>query len=119
MMSGDGGFAVNLAELWTAMDEGVDAVFMIMNDHGYGVIKHIQTSLYGGRHYFADPSAPDYRGRAALCGMPFFHSDTVAGVGPALEAALAVDGPAMVEVDMSAIGAYPTYYKPPPYADKD
>ena len=25
----------------------------------------------------------------------------------------------MVEVDMSAIGAYPTYYKPPPYADKD
>ena len=119
MMSGDGGFAINLAELWTAMDEGVDAVFMIMNDHGYGVIKHIQTSLYGGRHYFADPSAPDYRGLAALCGMPFFHSDTVAGVGPALEAALAVDGPAMVEVDMSAIGAYPTYYKPPPYADKD
>ena len=117
-MSGDGGFAINLAELWTAVDENADVVFMVMNDRGYGVIKHIQSSLYGGRHFFADPTAPDYKTLAEMCGMPFFHSDTVAGVGAALTAAIAVDGPALLEVDMNAIGPFPAYFKPPPYASK-
>ena len=32
--------------------------------------------------------------------------------------ALAVSGPSLIEVDMDAIGPYPPYFKPPPYAQK-
>ena len=48
MMSGDGGFAMHLSELWTAAQERLDIVVLVMNDGGYGVI-----GFYGGlaAHY--------------------------------------------------------------------
>jgi len=30
-----------------------------MNDSGYGVIKHIQDALYGGRRCYGDLAVPD------------------------------------------------------------
>ena len=70
-MCGDGGFCLSLAEVWTAVQEQSDVVFVVMNDSGYGVIRHIQDALYGGRHFFGDLLAPDFQqlaapGRAAL-----------------------------------------------------
>ncbi len=117
-ISGDGGFAMNLGELWTAADERPDVVFMVMNDHGFGVIKHIQDSLYGGRHHFADPTPPDFRRLAEGCGMPYAAVTSIDGLETALSAALEHPGPALVEVDVTAIGPYPRYFKPPPYAAK-
>ncbi|MFX4222667.1 MAG: thiamine pyrophosphate-binding protein [Thalassobaculum sp.] len=115
-ISGDGGFAMNLGELWTAADERADVVFLVMNDRGFGVIKHIQDSLYGGRHHFADPTPPDFRRLAEGSGMPYAVVQSVAALESALGEALAHPGPALVEVDMAAIGPYPRYYAPPPYA---
>src|SRR5690606_34037986 len=40
-MCGDGGFFLNIAELLTATQEKADVMFLVMNDKGYGVIKHI------------------------------------------------------------------------------
>ena len=51
-MCGDGGFMLNLPELWTAVDLNSNVVFMIMNDKGYGVIKHIQDSLIWWKEKF-------------------------------------------------------------------
>ncbi|SDF04450.1 thiamine pyrophosphate-binding protein [Thalassobaculum litoreum] len=115
-ISGDGGFAMNLGELWTAADEQADVVFLVMNDHGFGVIKHIQDSLYGGRHHFADPTPPDFKRLADGSGMPYAVVRSMDALEAALSEALAVPGPALVEVDMAAIGPYPRYYTPPPYA---
>lgn len=115
-ISGDGGFAMNLGELWTAADERADVVFLVMNDRGFGVIKHIQDSLYGGRHHFADPTPPDFRRLAEGSGMPYAIVQSMAALEAALGEALAHPGPALVEVDMAAIGPYPRYYAPPPYA---
>lgn len=115
-MSGDGGFAMNLGELWTAVDERADVVFLVMNDRGFGVIKHIQDALYGGRHHFADPTPPDFERLAAAAAMPYTAVRDLGQLAPALEAAIARDGPVLVELDMNSIGPYPRYFKPPPYA---
>lgn len=117
-MCGDGGFMLDLGEVWTAVQERADVVFLVMNDRGYGVIKHIQDKMYGGRHYFADPPGPDMEKLAALAGMPFQRVSSVDALGPAVARAVAVDGPALVEVDMHAIGDFPPYFAPPPYATK-
>jgi acetolactate synthase-1/2/3 large subunit len=59
-MSGDGGFMLNLPDLWTAVETNCDVVFLVMNDQGYGVIKHIQESMYGGRKFYADLTGPNF-----------------------------------------------------------
>lgn len=115
-VSGDGGFAMNIAELYTAMDERADVAFLVMNDQGFGVIKHIQDALYEGRHHFADPSPVDFEAMARSTGMPYRRIDTIDDLQAALGDAIAHEGPAMVEVDMAKIGPYPRYYVPPPYA---
>ena len=51
-MCGDGGFMLNIPDLWTAVETNCDVVFLVMNDKGYGVIKHIHDSMYGGRNFF-------------------------------------------------------------------
>ena len=50
---------------------------------------------------------------AALAGLPFFRVSSAEQVGHVVAQALAVKGPAVVEVDMRAIGAVPPYA---PYA---
>jgi acetolactate synthase-1/2/3 large subunit len=117
-MSGDGGFHLNMTELWTAVQENADVVIMIMNDKAYGVIKDIQDTLYGGRHFAADPIGPDLEGLAKLAGLPFWRISKLEELEPHLREAIAVDGPALVEVDMTQFGKYPRYFAPPPYATK-
>ena len=119
-MCGDGGFHLSLAELPTAVQEGAEVVFLVMNDGGYGVIGHIQDALYDGRHYFGDVRGPSLETMAAASGLPYWKVTAADGLGPAMEKALAVAGPALVEVDMTAIGPFPRYFAPPPYtAEKD
>lgn len=117
-ITGDGGFYLNMTELWTAAQEKPDVAIVVFNDAGYGVIKDIQDVLYGERHYFADPVGPDMEGLAKLAGLPFFRVESEAQMGPQLKAAIAHDGPTLLEVDMTKIGKLPRYYAPPPYAAK-
>ncbi len=112
-MCGDGGFSLGMCELWTAAQERPDLVTMVMNDGGYGVIRHIQDAVADGRQFGHDLLTPDLAGLAALAGLPFFKVSSADSVGAVLSQALAVKGPALVEVDMRAIGAVPPYA---PYA---
>ena len=118
-MCGDGGFFLNLTELWTAVQEKVDIVFVVMNDKGYGVIKHIQSTLYGGRHFFGDLLGPDLEKLCDVAGMNYVKVDKADGLEAGVSAALDIAGPSIVEVDMKAIGDFPQYFKAPPYAEKD
>ncbi len=117
-MTGDGGFFLNLGEIWTAVQENIDCCILVMNDQQYGVIKDIQDALYGERHFFADPVGPPLDKLAELAGMPFFKCSDGAKFGETVAEALKVNGPTMVEVDMNAIGEFPRYFVPPPYAAK-
>lgn len=109
-LTGDGGFFFNLAELWTAVQESLDIVFIVMNDGGYGVIKHMQAAMFEGRHRFVDLAGPELQGLGELAGMLTWKVQQADAFGDAVGAALAVHGPTLVEVDMAAVGAFPPYY---------
>jgi acetolactate synthase I/II/III large subunit len=117
-MTGDGGFFLNLGEIWTAVQENIDCCILVMNDRQYGVIKDIQSALYGERHFFADPVGPPLDKLAELAGMPYFKCTDGSKFGATVAEALKVNGPTMVEVDMNSIGEFPAYFVPPPYATK-
>lgn len=117
-MTGDGGFFLNLGEIWTAVQERIDCCILVMNDRAYGVIKDIQDALYGERHFFADPVGPPLDKLAELAGLPYFKVSEGDKFGATVAEALKINGPTMVEVDMTAIGEFPRYFVPPPYAAK-
>jgi acetolactate synthase I/II/III large subunit len=108
-MVGDGGFAVNQTELWTAVQERAELVVMVMNDRGYGVIKHIQGAFQDGRMFFGDLLGPDFGKLAAVAGLPAFRVGAASELAETVARAVATPGPSLVEVDMAAIGAFPPY----------
>lgn len=112
-MVGDGGFSLGLCELWTATQEKAELVTMVMNDRGYGVIRVIQDAVADGRRFGHDLLQPNLEQLAALAAMPYFRVSRAEDVSAVVAQALAVRGPAMVEVDMVAIGDIPPY---PPYS---
>jgi acetolactate synthase-1/2/3 large subunit len=110
MMSGDGGFYLNIGELWTAVQEDLDLVVLVMNDAGYGVIKRIQDHTAQGRRYYADLQGPALEKVAALSDIPYFKVERAEDFGAAMAKAIAIKGLTMVEVDMTAVGEFPPYY---------
>jgi acetolactate synthase-1/2/3 large subunit len=108
-MVGDGGFAMNMTELWTAVQERARLCTIVMNDRGYGVIRHIQDAVVDGRRFGDDLRGPDFGQLAAVAGLPHFKVSHAEEFGEVVAKALAVDGPTLVEVDMVAIGEFPPY----------
>ncbi len=110
VMTGDGGFFLNVGELWTAVQEDLDMVVIVMNDRGYGVIKRIQDATAGGRRFYADLESPDIEKLAGLSDIPYFRCSRADTFGDTVAKALAIKGLTMVEVDMAAVGEFPAYY---------
>ncbi len=110
VMTGDGGFFLNVGELWTAVQEKLDISIIVMNDRGYGVIKRIQDATAQGRRFYADLQGPDLGQLAALAGMPFWKVTTADTFGATVARSIAHTGPSIVEVDMTAVGEFPPYY---------
>ena len=117
-LCGDGGFWLNLAELWTAVQENADVCFLVMNDRGYGVIRFIQAASHGERRFFDDLLGPDLEGLAKLAGLPFWRVRDTDELKTHLAAALRQRGPTLVEVDMAAIGPFQPLHQIPRYSDK-
>ena len=115
---GDGGFALSLGEISTLVQEGADAALIVMNDGGYGVIKNIQDRKFGGRRLYADIVLPDLSALAGGLGLPFRHVADTAGMRDAFDWAISVAGPAMVEIDMNAVGPFAVPFAGPPVRPK-
>jgi hypothetical protein len=86
-----------------------------LNVFGDGVIRHIQDKAADGRRRFDNLLSPDLAALADLAGIPFQRVCKADGFGAAVDAAIRVAGPALVEVDMAAIGEHPPYF---PYVPK-
>jgi acetolactate synthase I/II/III large subunit len=110
VMTGDGGFFLNVGELWTAVQEKLDMTVIVMNDRGYGVIKRIQDATAQGRRFFADLQGPDLGQLARLAGIPFWRVESADAFGATVGKAIAHSGLGMVEVDMNSVGEFPAYY---------
>ena len=117
-MCGDGGFMLNVSELWTAVEINSNIIFMVMNDKGYGVIKHIQDSLYGGRRNFADLQVPNFKELADTVKMKYLIVKSSSEFENILKKAFNLSGPVLLEIDINSIGELPRYFIPPPFTEK-
>ena len=111
---GDGGLQVNIGELATLVQEKANVLVLLMNDRGYGVIRNIQDAQYGGRRYYADLHTPNFEQLAQSIALPFHRVRDLGALGATLRDALAQPGPAVVEIDMTAIGPFAQQFSGPP-----
>ena len=114
VLTGDGGFMLNLGELACAVQERANLVVLLMNDRQYGVIRNIQDAVYGGRHCYVDLHNPDFATLSASLGLPHWRLSEPALTSQTLAQAFAVAGPAIVEVDMPAWGPFAAKFAGPP-----
>ncbi|WP_199100193.1 thiamine pyrophosphate-binding protein [Dyella sp. ASV21] len=109
---GDGGLMLGVGELATAVQEQLDVVFLVMNDGGYGVMRGIQRKYFGDRQFYNELHTPNFHMLAEAMGMPAWRLDNVEACEEILGQAVQHAGPALVEVDMAALG--PLNFAGPP-----
>lgn len=105
-MMGDGGFGMTVSELSTAVDHKINTVTIVMNNGCWGAEKAYQRDFFNGRYVGADVSSPPFDKLAELYGAAGFHVDKLADVGGAVEAALASNRPAVVNVAVDPSALY-------------
>ncbi len=94
---GDGAFLMNSQELETARRIGTNIVVVVWRDDGYGLIDWKQRNEFG--HPFGvEFGNPDLVAYAESFGIAGFRPSSAADLYPTLLRALAVDGPAVVDV---------------------
>jgi acetolactate synthase I/II/III large subunit len=96
-LCGDGGFLMNSQELETAKRIGAAVVVMIWRDDGYGLIDWKQRNQFG-RPYAVEFGNPDFVAYAESFGIPGFRPASADDLYPTLMQALALDGPAVIDV---------------------
>ena len=93
---GDGGFAMLMAELTTAVRLGLPVKVLILKNNSLAEVRFEQTDL--GYQPFGIELAPiDFVAFARACGAEGFRCEQPAEVAPAIQAALRSAGPAVIE----------------------
>ena len=115
VLVGDGGLALNLGELATAVQERTGLVLLVMNDGGYGILRNLQDADYGGHRCYADLHTPRFGLLAESLAMGYHRVATLDGLDAVLAAAAADPaGATLVEFDMHAIGPTAKPFTGPP-----
>ena len=96
VISGDGGFMMNVAELETAQRLGVDLTILILNDSGFGMIKWKQKDMKFP-DFGLDFSNPDFVKLAQSFGATGYRITSADKLVPTLKKALASKGVHIIE----------------------
>jgi len=96
-VAGDGGFQMTMAELATVVQEQLDLKIVIINNGYLGMVRQWQEFFYGKRYAATPLVNPDFARLAAAFGIPATTVTRRADVVPAVEAASARRGPALIE----------------------
>jgi acetolactate synthase-1/2/3 large subunit len=99
---GDGGFLMSGMELASAVQEKLPIVVVLVNDNCLSLIKSSQDRHYGGRHIGVDLQNPDFCAFAASFGVRAWRVQNDAQFAAALEEAVNLNEPALVEVALSS-----------------
>ena len=95
---GDGSFNFTCGELETIVRRRVPLKMVVFSNTVYGWIKASQKSGYGERYFSVDFNRTDHARVAEAFGVKAWRVENPADVDGALKAALAHDGPALVDV---------------------
>jgi len=104
VLVGDGGFASGMAELATASQEHARVTVVLFNDGGYGILRNLQDAHFDGRRFGVDLTTPDYLELGRSFGVWAGQVRSAVELRPQLIEALQQRGPALLEVDMAAVG---------------
>lgn len=118
LLTGDGGLALTIGELGTLAQEKLPVTMIVMNDGGYGVIRNIQNTEYGGRTYFVDLTTPNFGLVARAYGIESRKIESVEAFAEALDWARTINGPVLLDVDIPKIGVYARTFSGPPKRGK-
>jgi acetolactate synthase-1/2/3 large subunit len=97
-ISGDGGFQMNMAEIATMVQEGLEVKLAVFNNGYLGMVRQWQQFFHGGRYSNTPILSPDYVKLAEAYGIPGFRVKQASEVTDALRKANAAPGPALVEL---------------------
>ena len=98
-ITGDGAFGFNAMELDTAVRHKLKVVFLVGNDAAWGIDKNLQLGLYG-KAVITDLVPSRYDILAQGLGAYAELVERPEELAPALERALAVDGPALLNISV-------------------
>jgi benzoylformate decarboxylase len=104
---GDGSAMYTIQGLWTAARENLRMVFVIINNYSYRILKQRTNAMKGlaAQHdnYVAmdlDRPRVDFVSVARGLGLTAHKAGTLAELGDLMEAALAADGPTLIDVEV-------------------
>ena len=102
---GDGGFGQNPAVLTTAREENVAVVWVVMNNNAFGTIAGLEKSAFDTTYGTVfgsaeDPMYTDFAAIARAYGITGIKVESAAEFRPALERAIALGGPVVIDVSM-------------------
>lgn len=112
-VSGDGSFWMVAQDFETCVRESIPVVNVVMNNSAYGNTRDRQRSAHGGRYLGVFYGNPDLAEFARSLGGHGARVTTDAELAPALEKALAQDGPAIVDVVQDRMYGLPPGLLPP------
>ena len=107
--AGDGGFAMTMAELETAVREKAKVVAIVFDNERYGTIRMHQNRREGGpeRAIATDLGSIDFAAVARACGARGIRVETDGAFEQALRQALANDRPTVIQVDLDRGWVHP------------
>jgi acetolactate synthase I/II/III large subunit len=97
-VAGDGDFLMSGQELATAVQFGLDVVFLVVNNGTYGTIRMHQERQYPGRVFATDLVNPDFAAYARSFGAHGAVVERTEDFEEAFEGALATRRPALLEL---------------------
>ena len=103
VIQGDGGLMLSVGELATLVQQRVPVVVCVFNDGGYGILRHIQTVGFEGRHTGVDLVTPDFVCLAKSIGLDAISVRGVDEFGKAFNEAVVSGRPYLLDIDMSAL----------------
>jgi acetolactate synthase-1/2/3 large subunit len=108
VVSGDGGFQMNMQELMTLVQEGIKVNIAIVNNGYLGMVRQLQ-EVYCDRRYAAVAMAnPDFVKLADAFGVPGLRVGERAQVIPAIRQAQAAPGPFLIDFQVDKeLSVYP------------
>ncbi|MFB8387457.1 thiamine pyrophosphate-binding protein [Microbacterium sp. NPDC055910] len=102
---GDGGFGQNPSVLATAREHNTPVVWVVMNNNAYGTIAGLEKAAFGTTYGTVfgtadDPMYTDFAAIARAYGVTGIKVESAAEFRPALERAIAHEGPVVIDVSM-------------------
>jgi acetolactate synthase-1/2/3 large subunit len=95
---GDGSFGFTAGELETVVRIGAPIIMLVLSNASYGWIKAGQRAGYDARYFSVDFSSTDHAAVARAYGIESWRVTAPRELAPALTAALAASGPALIDI---------------------